>query len=316
MGAWACAGHRAGTEEAALRLQLLESLLGSSADALPPDLLCQGVASLLGLMPAQPDEDATGSSLRYWLDEEGAAELNSQLQGLMRGADLVMSPSAVLTGHTVWMPFNPDGCMDGMCTLRSGKYWLSHAGEDYVRERARSLARDPAAQPGGPHEQPAAAQMPGSMAAQLQRAAAGGFVAALGRLTGGADDGEAAPVLDDAQLARLLGLIAAALRCRAALQRAAAGQPGRVDPAWAPSGSVLGSVAPALKLAGGALVALLDGKSSVTGHVLAALEAAVGAMLEAEDVREQLCRCAHCCTPHGLGSTLQVLQPFFINQTS
>jgi hypothetical protein len=141
------------------------------------------------------------------------------------------------------------------------------------------------------------------MAAQLQRAAAGGFVAAVERLTGGADGGEAAPVLDDAQLARLLGLLAAALRCRAALQRAAAGQPGRVDPAWAPSGFVLGSVAPALKLAGGALVSLLDTKSGVGGPALAALEAAVSAILEAEDVREQLSRYAHLCSVPWLEQT-------------
>jgi hypothetical protein len=38
-------------------------------------------------MPVQPEEDAVGSSPRHWLDEEGAAELNSQLHCLLRGAD-------------------------------------------------------------------------------------------------------------------------------------------------------------------------------------------------------------------------------------
>lgn len=133
--------------------------------------------------------------------------------------------------------------------------------------------------------------MPASMAGQLQRAAAGGLTAAISGLMTVISGSQ--PSMDDARLARLLGLCEAALRSRAALQRAAAGQQlGRLDPAWAPSGAVIGAVAPALKACGAALVGQLDAKSSVAGSVLNAFGRVISAVVEAEDVREQLNRCA------------------------
>lgn len=81
-----CAGPRTGGGEASLRTQLLEAVLGEAADGLPPDLLLQAACSLLGLAPPDQALHAPASPSRHWLDDEGAEQLNRQLQRLTRGA--------------------------------------------------------------------------------------------------------------------------------------------------------------------------------------------------------------------------------------
>ena len=224
------AGHRAGAEGVPLRAQLLESVLSASTDALSPHLLVQGVMALLGL-PAQQDEHAAGR--KHWLDTAEADQLNQKLQHLVRGA----STWDEAPGHTRDAHFSGRCALQRSCVLQT-RWILSSAaaGEDFVRQQSQRSEESAA----GQHAQrDSTAQMPGSMLCKLQRLAAGGLTGCLERACQHMREGVAAAP-DAARLQRLMGLCDTALRCRAALLASAQGQPGRLDPAWAPSGSVVG----------------------------------------------------------------------------